>query len=394
MANSILNSDDGAVSGSAGLKFTAGDDGVLKIQNNGTDALTLNSSGAVTFDQPLAAPLSMAGGFSFRNKLINGNFDIWQRATSQTSNGYGSADRWSCVSSGSTKTASRQAFTLGQTDVPNNPKYFMRHVVTSSAGASSRVNMDQRIEGVETLAGQTATLSFWAKADASKNIAVEFAQYFGSGGSPSAFNSFSSQLVALTTSWTKYTVTVNIPSVSGKTLGTDGNDYLYFNFWFDAGSDFNSRAASLGQQSGTFDIAQVQIEEGSAATSFEIRPLTVEEQLCFRYYYKIQPGGVGFVLSEAAGSSTTTRGWGMVTLPVPMRITPSAMETTGTPSDYRVYLPGVNAWAGTTGPTYTSLNTNKKVIFYLDTAGTHTVASASNIAANTTAAFLAWSAEL
>ena len=67
----------------------------------------------------------------FRNKLINGNFEIWQRATSQTSAGYGSADRWDNTHIGSTKTASRQSFTNGQTDVPGNPKYFHRTVVTS-----------------------------------------------------------------------------------------------------------------------------------------------------------------------------------------------------------------------------------------------------------------------
>lgn len=309
---SIINSDNGSVSGSAGLKFTSADDGVLQIQNNGNTAVSISSAGQATFNTPVSQP----GAFMFRNKIINGNFDIWQRGTSQTSSGYGSADRWFCQNSGSTKTASQQAFALGQTDVPNNPKYFMRHVVTSSAGASSRVNIDQRIESAETLAGQTATLSFWAKADASKNIAVEFAQYFGSGGSPSAFNSFSSQLVALTTSWTKYTVTVNIPSVSGKTLGTAGNDYLYFTFWFDAGSDFDARTASLGQQSGTFDIAQVQIEEGTAATPFEMRPYGMELSLCQRYYlHQMATNATGY----ATGVGQTARCGTQVNFPVALR---------------------------------------------------------------------------
>ena len=228
---------------------------------------------------------SFAGGFNFRNKIINGNFDIWQRGTSQTTNGYGSADRWLCQNNGSTKTASQQAFDLGQTDVPNNPKYFMRHVATSVAGAGNYVVMQQKIEGVETLSGKTATLSFWAKADASKNIAIEFRQYFGTGGSPSSsVDGIDAQLVALTTSWTKYTITVDIPSVSGKTLGTDNNDFFGYYFWFDAGSNLDSRTDSLGQQSGTFDIAQVQIEEGTAATPFEQRPIGMELSLCQRYY--------------------------------------------------------------------------------------------------------------
>jgi hypothetical protein len=220
----------------------------------------------------------------FRNKLINGGFDIWQRGTSQTTSGYGSDDRWGNENTGSTKTASRQTFTLGQTDVPGSPKFWSRTVVTTSAGASNFCNKIQRVESVLTLAGQTATLSFWAKADASKNIAVEFVQWFGLGGSPSSIVSgIGVTTCALTTSWQKFVVTVNVPSITGKTLGTDLGDFLAAVFWFDAGSTFNSRTNSLGQQSGTFDISNVQLEAGSVATPFEQRPVGTELVLCQRY---------------------------------------------------------------------------------------------------------------
>jgi hypothetical protein len=76
----------------------------------------------------------------------------------------------------------------------------------------------------------------------------------------------------------------NRPSISGKTLGTDNNSSLGLNIWFDAGSDYNSRTDSLGQQSGTFDIAQVQVEPGAVATTFERRPIGMELSLCQRYF--------------------------------------------------------------------------------------------------------------
>jgi hypothetical protein len=47
MPSSILNSDDGVISGTSGLKSSGGDDGVLNIQNNGTTAVTVNASGNV-----------------------------------------------------------------------------------------------------------------------------------------------------------------------------------------------------------------------------------------------------------------------------------------------------------------------------------------------------------
>jgi hypothetical protein len=227
------------------------------------------------------------GAFGHRNKIINGNFDIWQYGISQTISGYGSDDRWHNQTAGSTAIHSRQTFTLGQTDVPGNSQFFSRTSVTSVAGAGNVALKRQRIEGVKTFAGETVTLSFYAKADAAKNIAIEFVQHFGTGGTPSAtVDSIGSQLIALTTAWQKFTITVALPSISGKTLGTAGNNYVESNFWFDAGSTFAARAASLGQQSGTFDIAQVQFEAGSIATPFEHRPIGTEWALCQRYCEK------------------------------------------------------------------------------------------------------------
>jgi hypothetical protein len=221
------------------------------------------------------------GALSNRNAIINGNFDVWQRGVSGTS-GY-IADRWRTLTTGSTAAISRQAFTLGQTDVPNEPEYFHRVVATSVAGAGNLVVMQQRVEFARTFAGQTVTLSFWAKADAAKNIAVEFSRDFGIGGS--AFEpAIGVTTVALTTAWQKFTVIHAIPSLAGKTIGSQSS--LDLTFWFDAGSDYNSRANSIGQQSGTFDIAQVQLEVGDTATPFERQLFGDELARCQRYYCK------------------------------------------------------------------------------------------------------------
>jgi hypothetical protein len=239
----------------------------------------------VIFDDAQVSSLNGGPLAGFRNRIINGNFDIWQRGTSHSTNGYGSADRWNNGIIGSACTVSRQPFTLGQTDVPGEPLYFCRMAVTSVAGAGNRANLQQRIEDVRTFAGQQVTVSFWAKADAAKPISVELIQSFGSGGSPSAsVETIGTTKTTLSTSWQKVTVTATVPSISGKTLGTNGNSWLQFNIWFDAGSDLNARTDSLGQQSGTFDIAQVQIEPGPVATPFEQRPIGTELALCQRYF--------------------------------------------------------------------------------------------------------------
>ena len=259
----------------------------------------------------LNADLAFDGGAlsGFRNVIINGNFDIWQRATSHATAGYGSADRWQNTRSGSTCTISRQAFTLGQTAVPNQPTYFCRAVVSSVANAANYAGLSQSIEGVSTFAGQTVTVSFWAKADATRSISTELFQSFGTGGSPSALaTALAVSKVTLTTSWQKVTLTATLPSISGKTLGTDGNDALGLLIWFDAGSNYNARTNSLGQQSGTFDIAQVQIEPGPAATPFERRPLATELNLCKRYGQWV-PFNMLFYASIATQYLETTLTW-------------------------------------------------------------------------------------
>jgi hypothetical protein len=269
---------------------------------------------------------------SLRNLIINGNFDFWQRSTSQNTSGYGSADRWNNIHSGpSSKTASQGVFAVGQTEVPGNPKYYFRTVFTSSGGSGDICLTLQNIEDVKTLAGETATLSFWARTTGSnKDIATEIIQYFGTGGSPSpspSVLSIGTTTHTLTSSWQKFTTTVFIPHLTSTgqvggtplTIGTNGNDYLGLNFWFEAGSNINSsRTNSLGNQSGTFDIAQVQLEIGTVATPFEHRPIGVELGLCQRYYQH----GPLTAFPTVIGSSSTYFATNF-RCATPMRSTPS-----------------------------------------------------------------------
>jgi hypothetical protein len=257
----------------------------------------------------------------FRNKIINGDFNIWQYANSQTSSGYGSDNRWVNTHNGSTKTHSLQSFPPGQTVVPGQIGNFSRTVVASVAGAGNYCFKQQRIEYVQTLQGRLATVTFWAKADAAKNIAVEIIQLFGTGGSPSAtVTGIGVTTCALTTAWQKFSYTVQIPSIAGMTLGTNGDHFLSILFWLDAGSTYNSRTNNLGQQSGTFDLSHVSLVDGDATHEddpFSPRLIGQEFALCQRYYQIIASVIGGY--QPAAGSI-----WGPLTYMTQMRVAPSA----------------------------------------------------------------------
>ena len=226
-------------------------------------------------------------GSGYKNYLINGGFRLWQRGTGFASNNAYGADRWKHAYGDGAGTTSRQSFAPGQTEVPGEPHYFWRHDRTAAATATNTV-IRQRVESVRTLAGQTATWSFYGKCAAAKGFNLFIFQNFGTGGSPSAQVVTGPVAFNCGTSWARHSFTFNIPSIIGKTVGSNGNDF----------------AEIVLQESGSFstftlDLAQVQLEKGSLATSFQVRPLGWELVLAQRYYSKT------YDLETAPGSATS-----------------------------------------------------------------------------------------
>jgi hypothetical protein len=296
----------------------------LAVGSNG-DTLVANSAESTG--------LAWAGNYAAgKNKIINGDFAINQRGfTSTTSSGYG-FDRFDFTTAGDgTTTHSAQTFTPGSAPVAGyEATNFARLVTTGQTSATVVSILRQYIENVRTLAGQTATISFWAKAaSGTPNIAVEVNQNFGSGGSPSAgVNTYVGQ-VTLSTSWARYSISVSVPSISGKTIGTTANSSSFgLNLWVSAGSNFNARTGSLGIQTNTFDIWGVQVEAGSVATAFQTATGTLQGEiaLCQRYYQRINGSEGGVYSLIAPGLTRTNQVFGNWVLPVKMRTTPSSID--------------------------------------------------------------------
>jgi len=268
------------------------------------------------------------------NYIINGAFEINQRAfTTLPYGGYG-LDRWAAGFSGGTYSQSVQAFTAGSGVIPNyEPQNFYRIVTSGQSAASDYAQFRQPIEDVRTLAGQVATVSFWAKANSgTPKVAVELQQGFGSGGSPSSQVNFYAGQVTLTTSWARYSLTFTVPSISGKTIGTTANtSSLTVAPFVSAGSDFNSRTGSIGAQNNTFDFWGVQVEAGAVATPFRRNANSLQGELaaCQRYYYRKSNAGVGSTYSAMnvfGNAFNTTQGELEYVPPVPMRTNPTSVE--------------------------------------------------------------------
>jgi len=251
-----------------------------------------------------------------KNKIINGDFSVWQRGTSVTGSGTEtySADRflWVGDGSGGTRTFSRQ--TMGYGDIANYEyPYFFRFNQSVAGSGASYNYLCQRIENANTFAGQTVTFSFWAKASASTTLPAIYArQRFGSGGSSETSTTVASS-IALTTSWQRFTYTFTVPSIAGKTVGT--GSYLTMDVYHPINTTF------------TVDTFGWQLEAGSNATAFQTATGTIQGELaaCQRYYYR--EGGQNAYQGFTQGLANGATGFQFIlNLPVTMRTKPTSLD--------------------------------------------------------------------
>jgi hypothetical protein len=255
------------------------------------------------------------------NVIINGAFDIWQRGTSftHTSNIY-TADRFRISAETALptlRTITQQSFTPNELNASGfgDARFYLRSTLTT-IGSATAITLNNRVEDVRTLAGQSATLSFWAKSDTTRTQTVRIIQNFGSGGSTQVI--FNTNTFNTTTSWQRFTFTFLVPDVSGKTIG-DGS-------WM--GPDW-IQAFSAGS---VFDIWGVQLESGPTATPFRRNAPSIQAELaaCQRYTFL---GGFG-----AGGRwNSTTAGEAFLAFPVTMRSAPSVSHF----SNYGISVIGI-----------------------------------------------------
>ena len=199
---------------------------------------------------------------NLKNKIINGNFDIWQRGTSFTATGYG-ADRWWIVrGANGTLTDSRET-------------YNGRHVYRITT-ATAPISDNYLIQGFESsvfnsLKGKKVTVSFKARRSAQalthssvllKKTALESSAHSGTVIGARTITS------EVTEAEHTFSFTTEMPDV------TDTNQGLQL--VFQAIPDINTVGAWV-------EIWDVQLEEGEIDTSFENRPIGLEQLFCDRY---------------------------------------------------------------------------------------------------------------
>ena len=263
------------------------------------------SGSSITF--PDQTQMSTAVGGSFRNRIINGDMRIDQRnagASVTPATGAYTLDRWSYYSTQASKfTVQRNA---GSVTPPAGYTNYMGITSTSafSIAASDYFIMTQAIEGFNV-----SDLSF-GTANA-KSITISFWVYSSLTGTFGGVIENSSQTRAYPFSYTISSANIweqKSVTIAGDTTGTwvtNNGLGLWLMFSLGTGSTYAGTAGAwvgsqklgvtgavsvVGTNGATFYITGVQLEQGSAATEFERRPIGVEIMLCRRYFITLPMG--------------------------------------------------------------------------------------------------------
>ena len=280
------------------------------------------------------------GGASMKNRIINGNMVINQRAFSGTpTNGAYTLDRFNTLMPASSK------FTVSQSSTA--PAGFINSLlVTSSSaytvGASEAFGIQQVIEGFNitdlawgTANAKTVTLSFQVYSSLTGTFGGALQNYGADRSYPFSYT------ISSANTWTSISIT--IPGDQTGTWLTTNSGGIALIFSMGTGSTKSGTAGSwgstyyasvtgatsvVGTSGATFYITGVQLEVGSTATSFDYRPYGTELALCRRYYFKSDMGSGGVKLGSVYNAALN-RAFIQYDFQVSMRTTPTLTYTIG-----------------------------------------------------------------
>jgi hypothetical protein len=248
----------------------------LSAAVTGTGKMVLDTSPTLVtpaLGTPASGVLTNCTGVQYnglKNRIINGQMQIAQRATSATITagstialGYSTVDRFYVYCTGANVTAAQVA---GSGATKN------RLQITGAASVTA-VGIGQRIEQLNSydLAGSTATLSADLAISATLTTVTWTASYatttadtFGTLASPTV-TQIATGTFTVTSTVTNFSTNITIPAAA-----TTGIQIV-----------FTVGALTAGL---TWTVGNVQLEKGSTATSFDYRPYGTELALCQRYF--------------------------------------------------------------------------------------------------------------
>ena len=355
---------------------------------------------------------SQGSPFGFKNRIINGNMAITQGAAAATitpavTSAYVTnypVDRFEVIVGAASKLTTAQSSTAAT-------GFNFSTLITSSssytAGAGEVFAIRHKIEGFNTsdlafgtVNAQKITLSFWVRSSVTGTFG-------GSIQNSAADRSYPFEYTINVIDTFEYK-TITIPGdTSGTWIGATNGIGITVNFGLGVGATYSGTAnawAAADYRSATsatsvvaanlrtFYITGVQVEKGTQATSFDYRPYGTELALCQRYYFKAQADDTSYLFG-VGGATTTTAAAFVGNYPVPMRITPTALEQNGTAAHYTVQTGGSDR-ASSAIVAFNSITTQQLYCVTTTVASGQTAGQGGFLYGQNLTAYLGWSAEL
>ena len=346
-------------------------------------------------------PQSTAAFSNFRNYLDNGEFAVQQRGTAATAGGTTGApvyvpDRWAVSTNVSSGAGFGQIVTSSPSPLTGSAQAFK--VYRNSGALTQPVCAIQEIPTSESqdLQGQAVTLSFYSQAlaglAADNGGVINAYIIYGTGtdqglgtltASPaitpawSGINSATTGAYTLSAStWNRYTLTGFIPT-SANEVGVE--------------VCFTPTATGAGTTDG-FALADVQLEQGSAPSSFEYRPYGVELAKYQRYFVQVADLAATFTFPSVCNVTTanTTVKCSYI-LPVTMRTTPTTTVSTAT--SFGIWLTAGTAGTCTTLAAAANASTPNSAALTCTTGGTIALGTGTALIGGGSAGTLAISAD-
>ena len=230
----------------------------IQHESGSGNNIVLDSDGNVV----CAADVQMAslngGQIGFRNQIVNGSLLVWARGTSSDTVGYG-ADRMYFANAGTDGNNERD------TNAPAESGLQFTYAINPGAILVNSVEVPQN--GAPFINGSQWTFSFYSRLDIreTSDNEIQFATGNASASDAESLASgFTWEKEVLPSTWRRYSYTFTVDSDPNA-----GNNCM--RLWFRNAGDRNS-------------VTGFQLEPGSIATSFEHRPIGLEQMLSSRYY--------------------------------------------------------------------------------------------------------------
>jgi hypothetical protein len=322
----------------------------------------------VAGDLVTGGTVSAGNPLMYRNRVINGDMRIAQRGagpvyyTSATSLNSYLIDRFYLwTNSGLSGNVSYAQTLLSTSDTPYQYGFrYTANVVVNSVTTATSINIGHGFEGYSiqdfnwgTSFGSPVTLSFWFKSNLPTGSTFCFQlDNYGLGT-----QNYTSNWTSIQNTWQYLTFTIPPPANgSSWATGASGSLTIWLCYYAptSSGGVFNAWSSSaavagitnwIANAGNYINITGVQLEKGTVATPFEVRPYATELALCQRYFETSFPQG-----TTPAQQLTTGGMWlgtafasGQLDIPVQFQVRKRVAPTTVTL--YRPSTVATGTWA-------------------------------------------------